>query len=388
MNAPVMRYPWLHLSLVPVVLMMSACEAPPNELTTAVLRDSAGLTIADNPATDGSGQWRLDTVPALDIGGDTGDDDLFGVVGAVRLTDGRIVVADGAQRILAFDSTGRRIATVGRRGSGPEEFEGLGWLQLLPGDSLMAYDTRLRRALVYSPSLIFARMITPEPTNVGLGGIPELIGAFQDGTLLARARLLAGRLASGSGIVRPDNVLLLYDATGSLRDSIGVIPGDEVAIMQGIIAQPRFARKTIVAVGPSAFHVAPGERFEVAVHRADGGISRIIRKAHSPEPVTDADREELRAAGGPDIPSPTSFPALTDMLLDDEGVLWVQEFSRDPDSSARWDTFDSQGRLLGVVDMIPRFRPLHVGRDFVLGVWRDDMDVEHVRFHRLYRDSD
>jgi hypothetical protein len=26
---------------------------------------------------------------------------------------------------------------------------------------------------------------------------------------------------------------------------------------------------------------------------------------------------------------------------------------------------------------------MHVGRDFLLGVERDDLDVEHVRLHRL-----
>jgi hypothetical protein len=30
-----------------------------------------------------------------------------------------------------------------------------------------------------------------------------------------------------------------------------------------------------------------------------------------------------------------------------------------------------------------RFELMHVGRDFLLGVERDDLDVEHVRLHRL-----
>lgn len=368
--------------LLLAALTIAACEAPGNEGTATTLRDSAGVSIADNPTPDRAVSWRVDTAPKLDIGGEV---DLFGVVGALRLADGRIVVADGAQRILAFDPAGQHVATVGRRGSGPEEFEGIGWLQRLPGDSLMAYDARLRRALVYSPSLTFVRVVNPEPTTVGLGGVPELIGAFGDGSLLARARLLAGRPASGSGIVRPGSVLLLYDGNGAPRDSLGVIAGDEVAIVQGIVAQPRFARKTSIVVGPSAFHVAEGERFEVVGYRPDGNAFQVIRKAHTPEPVTDADLEELRSAGGPEIPSPTTFPAVTGMLLDDDGALWVRGFSRDPDASARWDAFDGDGRLLGTIEMVPRFRPLHVGRDFVLGVWRDDMDVEHVRLYGLTR---
>ena len=45
--------------------------------------------------------------------------------------------------------------------------------------------------------------------------------------------------------------------------------------------------------------------------------------------------------------------------------------------------FDPEGRLLGSVQMPERFRPTHIGADFVLGVARDEMDVERVRLYTL-----
>ena len=37
------------------------------------------------------------------------------------------------------------------------------------------------------------------------------------------------------------------------------------------------------------------------------------------------------------------------------------------------------------VTMPARFRPMDIGREFVLGLWRDADDVEHVRLYRLDR---
>ncbi len=35
--------------------------------------------------------------------------------------------------------------------------------------------------------------------------------------------------------------------------------------------------------------------------------------------------------------------------------------------------------------MPPRFSPLDIGPDFVLGLWRDADDVEHVRMYDLVK---
>jgi hypothetical protein len=43
------------------------------------------------------------------------------------------------------------------------------------------------------------------------------------------------------------------------------------------------------------------------------------------------------------------------------------------------DVFDPSGKLLGAVAMPPGFAPSEIGRDYVLGVWKDDVGLEHVR---------
>ena len=48
-----------------------------------------------------------------------------------------------------------------------------------------------------------------------------------------------------------------------------------------------------------------------------------------------------------------------------------------------WSVFDVEGFFLGRVTMPHEFSPLDIGPDYVLGLWRDEDDVEHVRMYEL-----
>ncbi len=47
--------------------------------------------------------------------------------------------------------------------------------------------------------------------------------------------------------------------------------------------------------------------------------------------------------------------------------------------------FSPNGELLGTIDLPVRFRLLDIGDDFILGVYRDDSDVEYVQLYALAR---
>jgi hypothetical protein len=42
-------------------------------------------------------------------------------------------------------------------------------------------------------------------------------------------------------------------------------------------------------------------------------------------------------------------------------------------------------RSLGRVDLPSGLDPTHIGSDFVVGTWRDDVDIEHVRVYDLVK---
>ncbi len=108
------------------------------------LRDSAGIRIVENarPPHGSRLAWRIGPEPSLSIGVLEGDEPhmLFAVRDAIRLADGRIVVANGGSAELRFfDSNGSHLGTRGGRGEGPGEFRELGNVAPWPGDSLVAW---------------------------------------------------------------------------------------------------------------------------------------------------------------------------------------------------------------------------------------------------------
>ena len=81
-------------------------------------------------------------------------------------------------------------------------------------------------------------------------------------------------------------------------------------------------------------------------------------------------------------------------MVDELRNVWVQDGDPTgladggivPRAGSRWWTVRTlDGRAAARVEMPDRFRVDAIGADFVIGVWRDTDDVEHVRMYRLAR---
>ena len=124
---------------------LTACTTDTPERRGPTARDSAGIRIVENttPLWREGEAWRLSPEPMVDIGDASAGEDyeLYLVEGAVRLPNGRIVVANrGSGELRFYDSRGRHIFNAGRRGAGPGEFEAMGRPRLLAEDSLVVPD--------------------------------------------------------------------------------------------------------------------------------------------------------------------------------------------------------------------------------------------------------
>ena len=85
------------------------------------------------------------------------------------------------------------------------------------------------------------------------------------------------------------------------------------------------------------------------------------------------------------MPLPETYPAYTGIALSAEGYLWVREYDLPGNEANNWSVFDAEGTLRGTLGLPPRFRPLDIGDDYIIGVWRDADDVEHVRMYELIK---
>jgi hypothetical protein len=379
-------------------------------------KDSAGIRVVDNtrPAWTANRSWTISAQPVVDIG--SGEDSLYQlatVMGAVRLSDGSIAVATmSTNNIRVYDARGRYVRAVGRRGQGPGEFRQVMGLTRRPGDTLAVNDSR-EEIEFYSADGKFGRGLRHLSHSRGL--VLSGFHLFADGSF-ARTSWPQAHNAPGSRWTDSLDVIAVTKSDTSGR-MISRHPAMEFTKTPALpFAQPvTFAPGGFIVADNDGYWVGYANRYEIRRHRLDGTLHLITRAPWTPTPVRDRDKERykeftinLGAEGGgrvdprlleqrkkmmDDVSFAPNLPAYAQMLVDSDRNLWVsdaaldwylaQGFSRVPAGPVAWRVFDRDGRWLGSVTMPPRFRPMDIGSEYVLGLWRDADDVEHVRLYRL-----
>ncbi len=407
-DVPPNPHPMKPLRILPLVLLplLPACRGAEAPGDAATVRDSAGIQIVQNQSgqwKEGEG-WRLSDEPTLRIGVAEGEAayQLDRVRTALRLGDGRIALANaGSQEIRLYDAAGTHLGSSGGQGGGPGEFQSLGALLRLPGDSLLAYDPSGFRLSWMDPSGRFVRSVQLQP----LGEVPpRFVDRFADGSmLLSRStRSFGADIPDG---IRRDTLQWLRMAPGGAMDSLPVTPGGEshFAIHRSggqitgmnVMTLP-FMRNVQTAAAGDGYWQGTNDSYEVVLRGMDGTARRIVRRSVQPVPVKGAYLDSLRSVqaaemgdaamkGLDQVPVPESLPAFERLLVDDTGHLWVLQTTWPGHVQPAWDVFDAEGRMLGTVRLPARFRATHVGGDFILGVGRDENDVEQVRMYRLVK---
>lgn len=386
------------------IMSAAACESsvPP----AAVVSDSAGIRVVTNqaPVWDEDQAWEVDPEPLLTVGSVEGDPELaFDRVSGVYLlpTVGLVVLDEGAGSIRFFDESGMPNSTFGRSGEGPGEFQNLSFLGLRT-DSLWVFDARQRRTTVIHPESAGFRVTSADVRDASHGPV----GLLADGSLIVAADIAfstAIEEQSTEGLQRFDAAYVLVNASGIARDTVLVTRGSERILMLGPefvqLLRPLLARSVSHAVRGDDLVHGVQEHYEIGVYSTDGGVHTLIRRSdvdvRIDEPAYEAAVEErvLRApeparpglrALYDEQPRPDGRPAYARFLIDSDGFLWVQEFAYIGASSS-WAIFDLDGLWLGMVEFPDRFRPTQILRDRVVGVWRDELDVEYARVYGLAR---
>lgn len=381
-----------------------------------VAGDSAGIRIIDNakPAWSTGREWRLSEKPTLDIGGGTGADYQFGrIVGATRLSDGRVVVADQSTLQLKFyDASGRHLKSVGGKGQGPGELSDLHTIARLAADSI-AVEWR-DMASIFAPSGAFVRSVRFGPFAPGALQTPFAysLGRFDNGTAVVADFPQGERGPAGARQWVDSASLFLVDRAGRVVRPLGRAPF--VVFVAGA-TNPwplDFGPQAVYASSGRAFYFGFSDEYAIRVYDAEWKLDQIIRRAWTPRRLTgpeldtyvdgwmhmwskktgagrDAERKEMR-----EKPYPEFLPAYSAILATPTGEIWVRE----PDLTgapgcwclaglstvpSTWSVFDADGQWLADAAMPPRFIPLEIGADYVLGRSRGADDVPHVVTYRL-----
>jgi hypothetical protein len=382
-----------------------ACAGDDSSRRDSTIRDSAGVTIVESARAswEADGQWTISAEPQLDIGVAEGaaEYQLYRASSAVRLSDGRVVVANGGTNELRFyDRDGSHLMSVGRTGEGPGEFRDLQRVWLLPGDSLLAYDFFPSRLSVFTSSGEFVR----SQHFASSDGRQILIrGPLSDGSLIAAGAPIWNAPGATSGVVRDSVPYYRYDATGALIGTLGRFPSLEayriVTSDDWRLTSVPFPRIPVTAITGSRFHFGPADTYELRTYTPSGELERVVRLAQPTRAVEPADideykRERLERAERDgerpamerilgEVPFPQTLPSYDQMVADADGNLWVADYRTVRQDAASWNVFSAAGELMGSVATPARFEVLQIGTDFILGQWLDDLEVEHIRLFAL-----
>jgi hypothetical protein len=227
-------------------------------------------------------------------------------------------------------------------------------------------------------------------------------GVFSDASMLGRGFVqLGGR--TPEGLERPSAIAYHLAPDGTLADTIGAFQGDELFFIpfdRGFsFFRPPFGRTSAFVVAGDRLHTADSEHAQVRILSPDGTPRMLVRWAHTARRIdaqaaqrareqrlneSDArERPEIERMFR-DLPMPVTMPAFSTIRVDDDLNLWVQAYLAPGDEGeTSWTIFDRDGRVVTRLDMPAGLDPTHIGTDFVLGVWRNELDVEHVRLYRL-----
>lgn len=397
--------------LLPLLLVLGCEKGPGVSAAKAVVRDSAGVAIVENPLPPVSLESAVDSAAVFSIGGGVGgaEYDLNEIRGAVRLSDGRVVVADNASGELRFfDSTGAFLLRGGRKGKGPGEFEQIMMLWALSGDTILVYDIASRRLSLFGPGGMFVRQV-----DLAAQGFMAPAGLLDDGTIVASGFSFNPDSMPPKGTVFRNRLpALLIASDGSSIDTMATFEGMEVYTEEVSFGgrtfpnpmQVQFGRNTTLGARGDRVFVGDNARPEISVYDRAGTLVRIIRTAYTPVTVTETHRKaqetlnlermgEAPLRGMPkemldqiegwvrNAKYAEQFPSFQTFLLDREGNIWIQEYT-DPGEPLRYRVYGPGGEFILRTALPGDLRPLDIGRDYVLGAYKDGDGLEHVRLYR------
>ncbi len=385
------------------------CSGVPDEGPSMAVRDSAGISIVENGGgrpSDGGG-WVVSHQPTVEIGSFDGpeEEQLMRVNGVARLSDGRIAIADrGTLNLRVFGADGSHLLTLGGAGEGPGEFQSVDLAGSLPGDTLVLVDYRLQRVSYFHPEVGFLRSV-PMPST-------ELYyirskGLLSDGSVIMEALIMDA--LGAEGYERRNTAFVSVSGDGERATDLGRFPGGESVMRTGQTEHGLATYLTTVPFGKSGLSTAKGsffyygsqDRYEVQVHDLSGKLTRMVRLDREPTPVTAADLEAYVASEVADAadedearevrqqaeagPVPQFHPAYGQILADPFGCLFVMDSKKPGETEAYWSVFDPEGGLVGSFEVPDGVEVLEIGDDYLLGLSRDEFEVEYVRVYGLTR---
>lgn len=345
--------------------------------------------------------WVVEASPSVVIGlgsNDPPDATLHIVADATRLSDGSFVIANGGleSRLPVFGPDGEYLRTIGRLGDGPGEFRWVTSLESGPGDSLYIYDASLQRLTALSED--GPGRTTPfRVSGGGTGGDAlRVVSRLDDHRWVALG--LERPMSGGEGEVLQDTVPVgVMD--GRLEGFVVLerVPGLTAITFEiggrGAFGPIAFSPQALLATWGQCVFVAHGATADVAVYSATGDLLDRIQGPGEPREVTedlkdawiedrlqlvDPSEQGILRQAYADVPWLEQLPYYNQMVVDEWGRVWLQEYAPPTGLGHRWYVLTQSGDLLGDVILPSPMRVFEITEHGILGSTRGEFDEERV----------
>ncbi len=357
-------------------------------------------------------RWSIQAAPETEIGDALGDDAyIFQSIAAARLLpDGRIVVADKAiLDIRMYGKDGKFQKRIGRRGSGPGEFQHIGGLWLTSKGMIAVWDGKFGRITLFNSQ--GERESTQTLRGNPASRPPEIyFGSFSNDDIVL-VSLIGGR--RGPEVVPDRWVLGRFGLDGEFKGALGEARG-----MWRYNGNPiPFSPLPHTVLHRDSLYIVDDYGAELTVRDGRGAVSRKLSLPPARQVTVDAAwsgmeaemRQRAKSASGSGaklfidhldhgrLLRPNQFPQIGGLITDDRGYIWAKTYdpSMDPfylktnailpAAGGEWRVIRTDGGLVATVRLPATVRPLEIKGDRLIGVAVDELGVEKVVVHAIQR---
>ncbi len=381
---------------------LAACGGGPglSDDIRVQVRDSAGVRIVEYAGVpEVEAPFALGAEPRYRHGANPGNYEFVSVDAGRLFPDGGAVVAEWYGEVVVLSPEGTTHKVLARVGEGPGEVIEPYSAFVLGQDSVLVPDRRLSRLTLFVGDAVARIVSTPRVAHIGVAGI----GA--SGELL-----LWNRYPNRSWFDIEEEWLgghmTLFDTETGALDTVASY--DHMPRATRGAANPIIQPVGEVTTAAGRFVYTRSDRPEITWRLPDGTVNQILRWRPEPNLLTDEllvdveaynlmigrmnygvsearleemvqeDMARYRAMIGQPI------PLFGSPFADADGNVWLPAYRPGyPEEGSPYAVISPDGEWLGQVETPSRFRVLDVTGGLVLGVLRDDMDLENVAVYEL-----
>jgi hypothetical protein len=323
-------------SLILIVLAFFACSEPKWKGT---ITNEGGVIVARNPKEPLYRTPIIDLKEDLSIGGASaeGENAVADISDFVVDDDENIYILDRKNfHVQVFDSSGKYVRTIGRKGQGPGELELSFMISLVRSSGELAIHQATRRLSFFRTDGTFVRDHSYKDLFAGRS-VCDSVG-----------HIYVMEIRQGDDGSR--SIIKKLASDGSLLATLGDTPFVSSGKFNPFAPRSWFRIDT-----NDNFVYSYPETYEIQFFGAsDAKVFKKVIRDYEPVPVTTEERSEQEKnyqGTNTDFDFPTFHPAFGWFFLSDLGHVLVATFEKTADGRIIHDIFDPKGRFVGRVPL-------------------------------------